>query len=254
MDTLFNQRTSHKRRNLFNQHTGQFKDTNVKKERQKHTRLTDVCDLLCVPIPVMGELVRSANEAKSLCECSIVANKLKILWPQFSFSASTFQYTQKYISANEGLRNIILHSPYTAPFDSLFRTCSEQQKESIERLCTKLKKVILRLVNIMRTLKHFADLNASIGLELSMQDCPKLSHQKTLLSQIEFLIVQRIDWIVNGCCLDKPVNTQPWDVFIKAQSTAESSSTKRVSQSAKRIQDDDDDVVDENDETINDST
>lgn len=45
-----------------------------------YTSVIDVCNALILPLPYISQLVRSGQEAKVLVECSLTAQKLKLLW------------------------------------------------------------------------------------------------------------------------------------------------------------------------------
>jgi hypothetical protein len=204
--------------------------------------MVQLCESICIPLRYIGEYVRSSNEAKVLCECTLLANKLKVIWPQLSLNMSTFQFTHKRvenISNPNCIESVMFCSPFQTPLDALLRSCSEEQRYSIMRLCGKFATIVQRLITLRHTLKHFADLNASIASELLLQQCTKLATQKSVLSQMEKLIVHRIDWLVDGCPQGYDLDMRTWEEVIENKpATLPEESTKR-SLSEKSEEDDD---------------
>jgi hypothetical protein len=71
----------------------------------------EVCSLLEFPFEQVFQLIRNYQEAKTLFDCLVVANELKLLWPTLLMSFVSYHIHKKFVNNESSKMKLFLLQP-----------------------------------------------------------------------------------------------------------------------------------------------
>jgi hypothetical protein len=80
----------------------------TQKKVKPQKKVQEVCSLLEFPFEKVFKLIRNYQEAKTLFDCLVVSNELKLLWPTLLMSFVSFHIHKKFVNNESSKMKLFL--------------------------------------------------------------------------------------------------------------------------------------------------
>jgi hypothetical protein len=96
------------RKKRFDSKGNLLKTISTQKKLKPQKNVQEVCSLLEFPFEKVFKLIRNYQEAKTLFDCLVVSNELKLLWPALLMSFVSFHIHKKFVNNESSKMKLFL--------------------------------------------------------------------------------------------------------------------------------------------------